>query len=70
MGGKKESDSSSSSFSLLCDDTQDRFRRFKPPIDSSIAEEEQEQQQQQAQAQVFTDLPNPLLKIDVHSLVK
>jgi len=40
-----------------------------PPIDSSIAEEE-EQQQQQAQAQAFRDLPNPLLKLDVHSLVK
>jgi hypothetical protein len=40
-----------------------------PPIDSSIAEEEQ-QQQQQAQAQAFRDLPNPLLKLDVHSLVK
>jgi hypothetical protein len=38
-----------------------------PPIDSSIAEEEEEKE---AQAQVFTDLPNPLLKIDVHSLVK
>jgi hypothetical protein len=44
-----------------------------PPIDSSNAEEEEEeqqQQQQQAQAQVFTDLRNPLLKIDVHSLMK
>jgi hypothetical protein len=38
-----------------------------PPIDSSNAEEEEEQQ---PQAQVFTDLRNPLLKIDVHSLVK
>jgi hypothetical protein len=38
-----------------------------PPIDSSIAEQ---QQQAQAQAQVFTDVPNPLLKMDVHSLVK
>lgn len=41
-----------------------------PPIDSSIAEEEEEQQQQQAQAQAFRDLPNPLLKLDVHSLVR
>jgi hypothetical protein len=41
-----------------------------PPIDSSIAEEEEEQQQQQAQAQAFRDLPNLLLKLDVHSLVK
>jgi hypothetical protein len=42
-----------------------------PPIDSSIAEEEeQQQQQQQAQAQAFRGLPNPLLKLDVHSLVK
>jgi hypothetical protein len=42
-----------------------------PPIDSSIAEEEEEEEEEkEAQAQVFTDLPNPLLKIDVHSLVK